>query len=85
MADTDFLRRIDAHMARTNELLEADRATWQSAVAEHGEALGDLRLELREMSLRAERVTQGSLRVLEDLSDEIRANTRAVLAMLEAF
>lgn len=83
MADSDFLRSIDAHMARTNELFEADRAAWQSAIAGHSAALGDIRLELREMSLRAERLTQGSLRVLEDMSDEIRANTRAVLAMLE--
>ena len=83
MADSDFLRRIDAHMARTNELLVADRAARQNAIAGHGEALGDLRLELREMSLRGERLTEGALRVLEDLSDEIRANTRAVLAMLE--
>jgi hypothetical protein len=57
MADSEFLQRIDAHVARTNEL--------------------------REMSVRGERLTQGSLRVLEDMSDEIRANTRAVLAMLE--
>jgi hypothetical protein len=83
MADSDFLHRIDAHMARTNELFEADRAAWQSAIAGNSAALADIRLELREMSLRAERLTQGSLRVLEDMSDEIRANTRAVLAMLE--
>ena len=83
MADSEFLQRIDAHVARTNELLEADRAAWQSAIGTHGDALADIRLELREMSARGERLTQGALRVLEDMSDEIRANTRAVLAMLE--
>ncbi|MDX6682324.1 MAG: hypothetical protein QOG94_2363 [Solirubrobacteraceae bacterium] len=83
MADSEFLQRIDAHVARTNELLEADRAAWRSAIGTHRDALADIRLELREMSARGERLTQGSLRVLEDMSDEIRANTRAVLAMLE--
>ena len=85
MGDGDFLRRIDAEMARTNEFLEQDRAAWQRAMDEHGNALQDIRFEMRQMSLRGERLAKGYLRVLEDMSDQLRANTQAVLAMLDEF
>jgi len=95
MADGDFLERIDAELARTNEILEQDRAARQRET----EALQDVRVELRQMSLRGERLAQGCLRaledmsgvldnmsgVLEDMSDQLRANTRALLAMLDRF
>ncbi len=92
MADSEFLRRIDAHMAHTNELLAEDRRTYEAIAGAHGEALHDIRVEMRQMSLRGERLAQGYLRVLEDMSsgledmsDQVRANTQAVLAALDAF
>ena len=92
MAEGDFLRRIDAELARTNAILEEDRAARRREAEAHGEALQDVRVELRQMSLRGERLAQGYLRaledmsgVLEDMSDQLRANTRAVLAMLDRF
>ena len=85
MAKSEFLRRIDAQVARTNEMLEKDRVEWQRAMAAHGDDLKDIRFEQRQMSLRGERIAEGYLRVLEDMSDELRANTQAVLAMLDRF
>ena len=99
MAEGDFLRRVDAELARTNEILAEDRAARRREAEAHGEALQDIRVELRQMSLRGERLAQGYLRALEDMSgvlegmsgvladmsDQLRANTKAVLAMLDRF
>ena len=51
----------------------------------HGDDLKDVRFEQRQMSLRGERIAQGYLRGLEDMSDQLRANTQAVLSMLDKF
>jgi hypothetical protein len=97
MAESEFLKRIDAHVARTNELIERDRVAWRQAMAAHGDDLKDIRFEQRQFTLRSERIAQGYLRVLEDMSgrledmsgrledmsDQLRANTRAVLSMLD--
>jgi len=83
MAKSEFLRRIDAQVARTNEMLEEDRVAWRRAMAAHGDDLKDIRFEQRQMTLRSERIAQGYLRVLEDMSDELRANTQAVLSVLD--
>jgi hypothetical protein len=72
MAESEFLQRIEAEMARTNEFLEQDRAARQRANAEHGQAFEDIRFEMRQMSLRGEKIVQGYLRVLEDMSNSIR-------------
>jgi hypothetical protein len=85
VAEGDFLQRIDAQIARTNEMLEQDRAAWRRAMDAHGDDLNDIRFEQRQVSLRGERIAQGHLRVLEDMSDRLRANTRAVLSMLDKF
>ena len=85
MAESEFLQRIEAAVARTNEMLDEDRAAWRRAMDAHGDDLKDIRFEQRQMSLRNERIAQGYLRVLEDMSDELRANTRAILAMLDRF
>lgn len=45
MAEADVLQRIDAHMARGNELMEQNTAAFQ-----------DLRMVIRETNLRQERV-----------------------------
>jgi len=78
MAKSEFLRRIDAQVARTNEMLEEDRVAWRRAMAAHGDDLKDIRFEQRQMTLRSERIIQGYLRVLEHMSDELRANTRVL-------
>ena len=90
MAESEFLKRIDAHVARTNELIEQDRVAWRQAMAAHGDDLKDIRFEQRQFTLRSERIAQGYLRVLEDMSraledmaDQLRANTRAVLSVLD--
>jgi hypothetical protein len=96
MARSDFLQRIDAQVVRTNQLIEEERAEWRRAMAAHGDALSDIRFEQRQMTLRSERIAQGYLRVLEDMSkdmsgaladmsDQVRANTKAVLSMLDEF
>ena len=92
MAESEFLKRIEAHVARTNEELEVDRVAWRQAMAAHGDDLKDIRFEQRQFTLRSERIAQGYLRALkdisgrlEDMSDQLRANTRAVLAMLDRF
>ena len=99
MAESEFLKRIEEHVARTNEMLEQDRVAWREAMAAHGDDLKDIRFEQRQFTLRSERLAQGYLRVLEDIScrledmsgrledmsDQLRANTRAVLSMLDKF
>jgi actin-like ATPase involved in cell morphogenesis len=92
VAESEFMKRIDAEMARTNAALEQDRIAWRQAMAEHGSSLQDIRLEMRQMSVRGERLAQGYLRAIEantqvvlDLADQVRANTQAVLRALHRF
>ena len=82
MADSEFLRSIDARVARTNELIEADRLERERAAAGHAEGLQDVRVELRQMSLRGERLAQGYLRALEEMSDQARANSASTSAAI---
>ena len=59
MAEREILDRIDAHMARGNDLLEAVREEMQLSREERElsrEVFTDLREFTREMTLRAERV-----------------------------
>jgi hypothetical protein len=108
MSDSEFLRTIDARVQGTNEFLEEDRKAREQAAGEHAQGLQDVRVELRQMSLRGERLAQGYLRRLEEMSEQgraesaahqaamrdlsakirdeseqIRANTRAVLSLLD--
>ena len=73
----EILKRIDEHMARGNELMEEirrerelDRATF----AEHIEVLAGL-----------VRVVDRMRHQMEDQSDETRAQTKAVLRLLDRF
>ena len=108
MAESEFMRRVDAAVARTNAFLEEDRQARAQAVGEHAQGLQDVCVELRQMSLRGERLAQSYLRRLEEMSEEgraesarneaamsdlsaqirdqseqIRAQTRAVLSLLD--
>jgi nucleoid-associated protein YejK len=67
MSADDPLSRIDAHMARGNELMEQNRA-----------AFHDLRTFLRDMTLRQEKVMRGMLARLEEQSTEIREQTNVL-------
>jgi hypothetical protein len=78
MSDSEFLRTIDARVQRTNEFLEEDRKARERAAGEHTQGLQDVRVELRQMSLRGERLAQGYLRRLEELSEQGRADTAAM-------
>jgi methyl-accepting chemotaxis protein len=78
MANGEVLRRVEAEVARTNEILEQERVAWKSQMAEHGSSLQDIRFEMRQMSLRGERIAQTYVRAIEELTDDIRENTRAV-------
>ncbi len=67
MPADDPLSRIDAHMARGNELMEQNRAAFQ-----------DLRTFLRDMTLRQEKVMRGMMARLEEQSKEIREQTNVL-------
>lgn len=103
MANGEILRRVEAEVSRTNEILEQERIAWKSQMAEHGSSLQDIRFEMRQMSLRGERIAQSYVRAIEaitdelrangqelrselkEMSDETRANTQAVLRLLDRF
>jgi len=70
----DPLSRIDAHMARGNELMEQNRAAFQ-----------DLRTFLREMTLRQEKVMREMLARLEDQSKVLREQTESIREGREEF
>jgi len=74
MPADDPLSRIDAHMARGNELMEQNRAAFQ-----------DLRTFLREMTLRQEKVMREMLARLEDQSKVLREQTESIREGREAF
>jgi len=77
MANGKILRRVEAEVARTNEILEQERVAWKSQAAEHGSSLQDVRFEMRQMSLRGERIAQSYVRAIEELTDEMRASGQA--------
>ena len=91
----EFLAEMRAQNARSNEYmvgasglmaevleeLQLSRQERAEAGAEHS----DLREFIREMTLRIERGTQTMVAELRDLQDQTRANTAAVLAMLDRF
>ncbi len=54
MADRELLDRIDDHMSRGNELMSRGN----EIMIENRQAFQDLRVELRQMSLRGERVAR---------------------------
>jgi len=66
MPEHDLLRRIDAHMARGNELMEQNRTAFEAnrvafeanrtAFQENRTAFEDLRTFMRELTLRQEKV-----------------------------
>ncbi|MBA3305156.1 MAG: hypothetical protein H0U25_04435 [Thermoleophilaceae bacterium] len=74
MPADDPLSRIDAHMARGNELMEQNRAAFQ-----------DLRTFLREMTLRQEKVMREMLARLEDQSKVLREQTESIREGREEF
>jgi len=78
---SELLARGNELHERGNELMDENRR----AFAAHQQAMQDIRLELKQMSLRGERIAQGYLRVLDDMSDQLRANTQAVLSALDEF
>ena len=78
MAESEFMRRVDAAVARTNAFLEEDRKARAQAVGEQAQGLQDVRVELRQMSLRGERLAQSYLRRLEEMSEQSRADTAAM-------
>jgi hypothetical protein len=70
--DDEYLRRIDAHMARgneimqrSNEVIEANRHTFE-----------DLRTFLREMTLRQERVLGSLAAKIEEETEMLREQRR---------
>jgi hypothetical protein len=72
MPDDEFLRRIDAHMARgneimqrSNEVIEANRRTFE-----------DLRTFLRELTLRHERALGAMASRIEEQTEMLREQRR---------
>jgi len=86
MPEDDPLRRIDAHMARGNELMEQNRRAFEAnrvAFEENRTAFEDLRTfmrelnlrqekVMREMSLRQEKVLGGHENVIREMLAELR-------------
>ena len=90
MAGRDPLERIDAHMARGNELMERIQQEMRLTREFHATALADFRTFTRELIARVERIGREELRELRrfgaeqrDLRDESRAQTRALLRVLD--
>jgi len=83
MANGEILRRLEAEVARTNELLDQNRIAWKSQMAEHGSSLQDIRFEMSQMSVRGERIAQSYVRAIDALTDEMRANGRALRSELK--
>jgi hypothetical protein len=82
MADRDVLQRIDAHMERGNQLLGDIRAEHRLNRAAFHELRDVTRSAVVTMTELAEE-SRGVQRRLDDMGDEIRANTRAVLHVLD--
>jgi uncharacterized protein YeeX (DUF496 family) len=77
VASDEILKRIDDHMARGNELMAEIRHEHQlnrAAFAETAQLLGRMVDVLAQMERR-----------LDDQGDAIRANTKAVLRLLDRF
>lgn len=70
---------IDALMGRGNELMGEVR----EEIALSRQTHEDLRVFTRDLTRRNERVLDGMMRTLDDMGDQIRANTQAVLAVLD--
>ena len=104
MAEREVLDRIDAHMARGNELMEGVREEMRLSREERersrewfGGLYSDFREFTRELTLRSERVAReqiAELRALRtgfqaitdelrDMRNETRAQTRAILRVLD--
>ena len=91
----EYLNRIDAHMARGNELMDEIREEMRA----NREERVSLQEFIREQALRMERAAEHQGRELggigeamdrvvehlDDMGDQVRANTRAVLQLLDRF
>lgn len=58
-------------------------AEHREAHVQHMQEMRDVRFELKQMSLRGERVAQGFIKVLQDLHEESRAQRQALFAMID--
>lgn len=79
VAEADFLRRIDAHMERGNELM--DRSN--ELMDQNRRAFDDLRTFLRDMTVRQERVLGRMADHLADMTQEQRAQRAALFRILD--
>lgn len=70
------------HRQALIEQREAD-AEHREAHAAHMQEMRDVRFELKQMSLRGERVAQGFITILQDLVEESRAQRQALFAMID--
>jgi hypothetical protein len=93
VADRDILARLDRHMERGTELMEANREAFErnreafertrDALDRHDDALQDLRIFIRDMVHRNERVWREVAAELKDLRDERRAQLRGLFAVID--
>ena len=79
MTESEFLERMDERLARSDEQL----ALLTEEVRRSREAHADLRQFTRDLTRRNERVMQAMVDELGELSDQTRANTNAVLQVLD--
>jgi hypothetical protein len=81
-AQAEHRQALIEHRQALIELREAD-AEHREAHAAHMQEMRDVRFELKQMSLRGERVAQGFITILQDLVEESRAQRQALFAMID--
>lgn len=81
-AQAEHRQALIEHRQALIEQREAD-AEHREAHAAHMQEMRDVRFELKQMSLRGERVAQGFITILQDLVEESRAQRQALFAMID--
>jgi type I site-specific restriction endonuclease len=92
VASDDFLERIDAQLARLDDVIERNRVAFEGvmdAIADvraefekNREAYADQRGFMRDLTRRNELVTRQAVTALRELIEESRASTREILNRL---
>jgi hypothetical protein len=86
MRGREILRRLDAHMERSNELMDkihVEVELTREEVRLSRQSRDDLRTFIREMIVRMERTTQAQVAELRDLREESRAQREALLRWID--
>jgi methyl-accepting chemotaxis protein len=86
MAQDELLKRIDRHMERGNELAEEHTrvvAENSRVIQENSRVIDENREFMRELLARHEWFSQQMVAELKDLQDQTKAQTQAILRVLD--